>query len=63
MLTILLGTTITFFGVLPSIHFSELGLFNANFSTSSLAVPLGTCILKRVLPLKETAYVTVDSTR
>ena len=33
MLTILLGTTITFFGVFPSIHLAEFGFANAIFST------------------------------
>ena len=54
----LLGTTITFLGVLPSIHLAENSCSRAIFSTSSFEVPLGTAILKRALPLNEIAYFT-----
>ena len=61
--TILFGTTITFFGVLPAIHFSAALSVRARRSTSALSVPTATSMLKRGLPLNITVYFTLLSLR
>ena len=55
MFTIFPGTTIIFFGVLPSIHLAEFSWARAAFSIYSRGISAGSSMLKRALPLKEIA--------
>ena len=62
MFTILPGTTITFTIVLSPINLAVSGSSLTVFSTSAGEAALGRSTVKRVLPLKETGYVTLSST-
>ena len=53
MFTIFFGTTMIFFGVLPSIHFCERSSANTAAWIASEASSAANSILKRAFPLKE----------
>ena len=56
MLMILPGTTITFFGVRPSIHFCASGAATTSAWISAGGIDAAYSFLKRSLPLIETGY-------
>ena len=61
MFTIFFGTIITFFGVLPSIHFCDCSSANTAAWMVLLSASAGNSIVKRALPLKEIVYFTLSS--
>src|ERR1700746_3327312 len=61
--TILLGTTITFFGVFPSKNFCVSTASITIFSISCGESVKGNSMLKRIFPLKEIGYEKLSSTK
>ena len=61
MFTIFFGTIITFFGVLPSIHFCDCSSASTAAWMVLLSASAGNSIVKRALPLKEIVYFTLSS--